>query len=52
MRMPADKFEQLVAELLERIGFEVLWIPGGKEKGIDIIAVSDEKDYLIDVKRY
>ena len=52
MRMPADKFEQLVAELLERIGFEVLWIPGGNDQGIDIIAASDKEDFLIDVKRY
>jgi len=52
MRMPPDKFEQLVAELLEEIGFKVLWIPGGKDQGIDIVAASDTGDFLIDVKRY
>jgi HJR/Mrr/RecB family endonuclease len=52
MRMNPDKFEQLVAELLDQIGFKVLWIPGGKDQGIDIIAASDTGDFLIDVKRY
>ncbi|MEQ1949111.1 MAG: restriction endonuclease [Bryobacteraceae bacterium] len=52
MRMAPDKFEQLVAELLESMGFKVLWIPGGKDQGIDIIAAADTEDFLIDVKRY
>jgi HJR/Mrr/RecB family endonuclease len=52
MRMDPDRFEQLVAELLEQMGFKVLWIPGGKDQGIDIIAASDTGDFLIDVKRY
>ncbi len=52
MRMNPERFEQLVAELLEQIGFKVLWIPGGKDQGIDIIAASDTGDFLIDVKRY
>ena len=47
-----DRFEQLVGELLEKVGFSVLWVPGGKDGGIDIIATSTELDYLIDVKRY
>lgn len=45
-----DQFEQLVAEVLERIGYSVLWIPGGKDGGIDIVASSAERDFLIDVK--
>jgi HJR/Mrr/RecB family endonuclease len=52
MRMDPNKFEELVAELLEQMGFKVPWIPGGKDQGIDIIAASDTGDYLIDVKRY
>jgi len=47
-----DQFEQLVAELLEKIGYSVLWVPGGKDQGIDVIATSDSRDFLIDVKRY
>jgi CheY-like chemotaxis protein len=52
MRMTPGQFEQLVAELLQRIGFTVLWIPGGNDQGIDIVAKSDTDDFLIDVKRY
>lgn len=52
MRMSPSKFELLIAELLEKMGFKVLWIPGGKDQGIDIIAASDTEDFLIDVKRY
>lgn len=52
MRMTPGQFEQLVAELLQRIGFRVLWIPGGNDQGIDIVAKSDTDDFLIDVKRY
>ena len=52
MRLDPNKFEQLVAELLAQIGFKVLWIPGGKDQGIDIIAACDTGDFLIDVKRY
>ena len=51
MRMNPHTFEQLVAELLEKMGFKVLWIPGGNDQGIDIIAASDTGDFLIDVKR-
>lgn len=51
-RLTPDQFEQLVADLLERIGFSVLWIPGGKDGGIDIVAGLGERDFLIDVKRY
>jgi restriction endonuclease Mrr len=51
-RLTPDEFEQLVAELLERIGYSVLWVPGGKDGGIDIVASSGERDFLIDVKRY
>ena len=47
-----DQFEQLVAELLDRLGYSVLWVPGGKDGGIDIVASSAERDFLIDVKRY
>ena len=46
------QFEQLVAELLDTLGFEVLWIPGGNDQGIDIVAGSREASYLIDVKQY
>jgi CheY-like chemotaxis protein len=51
-RLTADQFEQLVAELLERVGYSVLWVPGGKDGGIDVVASSAERDFLIDVKRY
>lgn len=51
-RLTPDQFEQLVAELLNKIGYSVLWIPGGKDGGIDIIASSGDHDFLIDVKRY
>ncbi len=51
-RLTPDQFEQLVAEILERIGYSVLWVPGGKDGGIDIVASSAERDFLIDVKRY
>jgi CheY-like chemotaxis protein len=51
-QLTAEQFEQLVGELLERINFSVLWIPGGKDGGVDIIASSDSRDFLIDVKRY
>lgn len=32
-RLTPDSFEQLVAELLEKIGFSVLWVLGGKDGG-------------------
>lgn len=51
-QLTPEQFEQLVGELLERIGFSVLWIPGGKDGGIDIVASSESRDFLIDVKRY
>lgn len=51
-RLTPDQFEQLVAELLDKLGYSVLWIPGGKDGGIDIVASSAERDFLIDVKRY
>src|ERR1035441_5952903 len=51
-RLTPDQFEQLVAELLERLGYSVLWVPGGRDGGIDIVAGSAEHDFLIDVKRY
>lgn len=47
-----DQFEQLVGEVLMKNGYSVLWVPGGKDGGIDIVATSKERDYLIDVKRY
>ena len=47
-----QQFEQLVAELLQKMDFEVLWIPGGNDQGIDIVAASSERSFLIDVKRY
>ena len=50
--LTTDRFEQLVAELLAKVGFSVLWIPGGKDGGIDIVATSNDRDFLIDVKRY
>lgn len=51
-RLTPDQFEQLVAELLERLGYSVLWVPGGRDGGIDIVAGCAEHDFLIDVKRY
>lgn len=51
-RMTPTEFEQLVAELLDKIGFKVLWVPGGSDQGIDIVAASPSSDFLIDVKRY
>jgi CheY-like chemotaxis protein len=47
-----DQFEQLVAEVLQKLHFSVLWIPGGRDGGIDIVASSGDRDFLIDVKRY
>jgi len=47
-----DRFEELVAEVLQRSGFHVLWIPGGQDGGVDVIAGCDDHRYLIDVKRY
>ena len=51
-RLTPEQFEQLVGELLEKLGFSVFWVPGGKDGGIDIVASSAERDFLIDVKRY
>jgi CheY-like chemotaxis protein len=51
-RLTPTQFEHLVAELLDKIGFEVQWIPGGSDQGIDIVAASPSSDFLIDVKRY
>jgi hypothetical protein len=51
-RLTPDQFEQLVGELLEKAGFSVLWIPGGKDGGIDIVAGAGDRRFLIDVKRY
>jgi restriction endonuclease Mrr len=34
------------------MGFGVLWIPGGRDGGIDIVATTHDRDFLIDVKRY
>ncbi|MBI4179157.1 restriction endonuclease [bacterium] len=51
-RLTPDQFEQLVGELLARLRYSVLWVPGGKDGGIDIVASSGERDFLIDVKRY
>jgi restriction endonuclease Mrr len=51
-RMSPTQFEQLIAELLDKIGFKVFWVPGGSDQGIDIVAASPSSDYLIDVKRY
>jgi restriction endonuclease Mrr len=47
-----DQFEQLVAEILEKQGFDVLWLPCGRDQGIDIVAGSKTESLLIDVKRY
>jgi hypothetical protein len=38
--------------LLDKLGFDVLWIPGGNDQGIDIVAGDREASYLIDVKQY
>jgi restriction system protein len=36
-------FQDLVAALLEAIGYHVLWVaPPGPDKGVDIIAGSDQ----------
>jgi len=51
-RLTSDQFEQLVGELLQKLGYSVKWVPGGKDGGIDIVASSPDRDYLIDVKRY
>lgn len=53
-QLDPTQFEKLVAELLDDVGFDVLWIPGGNDQGIDIVAGSRDADlrYLIDVKRY
>ena len=51
-QLSPDQFEELVGELLEKIGYSVLWVPGGKDGGIDIVASSESRDFLIDVKRY
>lgn len=50
--MEALRQEQLVAELLERMGYSVRGVPVGKDHGIDVIASSQEQDFLIDVNRY
>jgi restriction system protein len=40
--MPPYEFQELVAELLRAMGYEVSWIaPPGKDGGIDIIALPD-----------
>ena len=51
-KLSPAQFEQLVGELLEAGGFSVLWIPGGKDGGVDIVAGSSDRRFLIDVKRY
>lgn len=51
-RLNPHQFEQLVAELLDKLGFDVLWIPGGNDQGIDIVAGSRSASFLIDVKQY
>jgi hypothetical protein len=51
-RLTADEFERMVGEVLQRTGWNILWVPGGKDGGIDIVASSHERDFLIDVKRY
>lgn len=51
-RLNPQQFEQVVAELLDKMGFDVLWIPGGNDQGIDIVAASREASFLIDVKQY
>lgn len=41
-KMPPYEFQELVAELLRAMGYEVSWIaPPGKDGGIDIIALTD-----------
>lgn len=52
LSLTPDQFEQLVAELLSKIGFSVRWVPGGKDQGVDIVASGVTDDFLIDVKRY
>jgi CheY-like chemotaxis protein len=47
-----SELEELAGEVLEKEGFDVLWIPGGSDHGIDIIAGSADYDFLIDVKHY
>ena len=44
--MPPDQFEQLVSELLQKMGFRVLWLPGGRDQGIDIVAVADDLEFI------
>jgi CheY-like chemotaxis protein len=51
-KLSHDEFEELVAELLQKEGFDVLWVPGGKDRGVDIVAASRSGDFLIDVKHY
>jgi len=51
-RLGHQQFEQLIAELLDKMGFDVLWIPGGNDQGIDIVAGSRDRTFLIDVKQY
>ncbi len=51
-RLNPHQFEQLIAELLDELGFDVLWIPGGNDQGIDIVAGSRDSSFLIDVKQY
>jgi len=50
--LSTSQFEQIVAELLQKLGYRFLWIPGGKDEGIDIVAGSDDYTYLIDVKQW
>lgn len=51
-RLQPHQLEQLVAELLDRIGYDVLWIPGGRDGGVDVVASTTGLDFLIDVKQY
>lgn len=51
-RLTPFELEQLVAELLDKIGYSVLWIPGGRDGGVDIVASAPGLDWLIDVKQY
>jgi CheY-like chemotaxis protein len=51
-KLNPKQFEQFVAELLDKMGFDVLWIPGGNDQGIDIVAGSRDASFLIDVKQY
>jgi CheY-like chemotaxis protein len=50
--LSTSQFEELVAELLQKLGYHVRWLPGGKDGGIDIVAGADDHTYLIDVKRW